>query len=52
MTPGDQALVQKIEKIMKEKLPKKTLPDFDYAVPKPENQQQTRNRRPRQAPSR
>ncbi len=47
MTPDDQALVQKIEKIMKEKLPKKTLPDFDYEVPKPENQQKTQNRRPR-----
>jgi len=52
MTPDDQALVRKIEKIMKEKLPKKTLPDFDYAVPKPENQQKTRNRRPQHASSR
>jgi len=52
MIPDDQALVRKIEKIMKEKLPKKTLPDFDYAVPKPENQQKTRNRRPQHASSR
>jgi len=49
VTPDDLGLVQKIEKIMKQKLPRKTLPDFDYAVPKPENQQKTRNRRPRQA---
>ena len=52
MTQDDQALVQKIEKIMKEKLPKKTLPNFDYAVPKPENQQKTRNRQSRPASSR
>ena len=52
VTPDDQALVQKIEKIMKQKLPKKTLPDFDYEVPKPKNQQQTQNRRPRPSSSR
>ena len=42
MTPDDLALVQKIEKIMNEKLPKKTLSDFDYAVPKPEIQNKSR----------
>lgn len=38
ITPDDQALVKKIEKIMKKKLPRKTLPDFDYSIPKPQNQ--------------
>jgi ATP-dependent RNA helicase RhlE len=38
MTPDDQQLVNKIEKIMKQKLPRKTIPDFDYTIPKPENQ--------------
>ena len=52
VTPDDQALVQKIEKIMKQKLPKKTLSDFDYVVPKPKNQQRTQNRRPRPSSSR
>ena len=33
ITPDDYALVQKIEKIMKQKLPRHTLPDFDYDVP-------------------
>ena len=45
MTPDDLALVQRIEKIMKKKLPVKTLPDFDYAIPKPENQQKRRKPR-------
>ncbi len=52
VTPDDLGLVQKIEKIMKQKLPRKTLTDFDYNVPKPENQQKTRNRRPRPVHSR
>jgi len=52
MTPDDLALVQKIEKIMKEKLPKKTLTDFDYTVPRPENHQKPRKRQPRKASSR
>ncbi len=52
VTPDDQALVQKIEKIMKQKLPKKTLSDFDYVVPKPKNQQRTQNRRPQPSSSR
>jgi len=42
VTPDDQALVKKIEKIMKKKLPQKTLHDFDYRIPKPENQQKRR----------
>lgn len=42
VTPDDQALVRKIEKIMKKKLPQNTLPDFDYSIPKPPNQQNQR----------
>ena len=42
VTPDDQGLVKKIEKIMKKKLPQKTLHDFDYSLPKPENQQNRR----------
>jgi len=38
MTPDDQEMVQKIERIMKVKLPRKTLPDFDYKIPKNEGQ--------------
>jgi len=38
VTPDDQVLVRKIEKIMKKKLSQKTLPDFDYSIPKPPNQ--------------
>ena len=34
-TPDDHAVVQKIEQIMKQKLPQQTLPDFAYDVPKP-----------------
>jgi len=52
ITPDDLALVQKIEKIMKEKLPKKTLPDFDYSIPKPETQPRARQARPRPVPAR
>ncbi len=39
VTPDDQVLVEKIEKIMKEKLPRQTIPGFDYSIPQPENQQ-------------
>ncbi|HKJ28184.1 MAG TPA: DEAD/DEAH box helicase [Anaerolineales bacterium] len=35
MTPDDLDMVRKIEKIMKEKLPQETLPEFDYDVEKP-----------------
>ncbi len=45
-TPDDRSLVQKIEKIMDEKLPEKKLPGFDYSVPKPENHYN--NNQPRQ----
>lgn len=49
VTPDDQALVKKIEKIMKKKLPTKTLEDFDYSVPKPnypQNRKKPKSRRP------
>ncbi len=36
LTPDDNALVRKIEKIMKQELPRKTLPGFDYEIPQPE----------------
>lgn len=36
ITPDDLALVGKIEKIMKMELPRKTLPDFDYSIPRPD----------------
>jgi hypothetical protein len=48
-------MVQKIERVMKQKLPQQTLPDFDYDVPKPEYPQTTRKPRPlkkRNSPSR
>jgi ATP-dependent RNA helicase RhlE len=37
ITPDDQELVRKIEKIMNQKLTRKTLPDFDYLIPKPDS---------------
>lgn len=36
ITPDDIAMVRRIEKIMKQKLPTQSLPDFDYDVPRPE----------------
>ena len=45
LTPDDQDLAQKIEKIMKEKLPRETLPDFDYHTPKPDYPQTARKPR-------
>ena len=47
ITPDDYALVQKIEKIMKQKLPQRTLPDFDYDVPMPEYPQTVQKLKPR-----
>ncbi len=49
MTPADQPLVKKIEKIMNQKLPRKTIPDFDYTIPKPEYQPNKRKPRNREA---
>jgi len=34
-TPDDQAIIRKIERIMKERLPRQKLDDFDYGIPKP-----------------
>ena len=45
-TPDDHALVRKIEKIMGQNLPTKTLPDFDYKVAKPDYPQNN-NRKPK-----
>lgn len=36
ITPDDKDMVRKIEKIMKQKLPRKILPDFDYDVAMPD----------------
>jgi len=47
VTPDDRALVSKIEKIMKQKLPRQTLSDFDYEVPKPEYPQNARKAKQR-----
>ena len=47
VTPDDHAMVQKIEKVMKQKLPQRILPDFDYDKPKPEYTQAARNPIPR-----
>jgi ATP-dependent RNA helicase RhlE len=46
VTPDDHAMVQKIERVMKQKLPQQTLPDFDYDVPKPEYPQTPRKPKP------
>lgn len=46
VTPEDQAMVQKIERVMKQKLLQQTLPDFDYKVPIPEYPQTPRKPRP------
>jgi ATP-dependent RNA helicase RhlE len=42
VTPDDHEMVQKIERIMKEKLPRQSLPDFDYEVPRPDYPQTSR----------
>ncbi|MEK6222981.1 MAG: DEAD/DEAH box helicase [Chloroflexota bacterium] len=46
-TPDDKEMVQKIEKIMKQKLDRQKLPDFDYDVAKPDYPQNTRKPKPR-----
>jgi ATP-dependent RNA helicase RhlE len=49
-TPDDDTMIRKIEKIMKQKLTRRTLDDFDYSVPKPEYpQNNSRSRKPRNA---
>ncbi|MBW8011813.1 MAG: DEAD/DEAH box helicase [Chloroflexi bacterium] len=47
-TPDDREMVQKIEKIMKQKLPRQRLPDFDYDAPMPEYTHTPRKHKPRQ----
>jgi len=46
LTADDHATVHKIEKIMKQKLPQRTLPDFNYNVPMPDYPQNARKPRP------
>jgi len=49
VTPDDQALVKKIEKIMKKKLPRRSIPGFDYSIPRPVHQQGKNKRRPKKS---
>ena len=35
-TPGDSAMIKRIERVMKEKLPRRRLENFDYNSPKPD----------------
>ncbi len=46
-TKDDFQIVKRIERIMKQKLPRKTLADFDYDVPKPEYTHTPRKPKPR-----
>lgn len=46
ITPDDEALVMKIEKIMKKKLPRRTVPGFDYSLPQAIQHQGNNQRRP------
>ena len=46
LTNDDHALVRKIEKIMRQKLPLQTLPGFNYDVPKPAYHQSPRKPNP------
>ncbi|MDF1500098.1 MAG: DEAD/DEAH box helicase [Anaerolineales bacterium] len=43
VTPEDKKLVQKIEDVMSAKLPRQTLPDFNYGSPKPDYSKQNGN---------
>lgn len=47
IAPDEHAIVQKIERIMEQKLPRQTLPDFDYGAPKTEFPQPARRAKPR-----
>jgi len=51
ITPDDADLVRQIEKIMKEKLAQRTLPDFDYGAQKPDSQAPAHKHGPRVATS-
>ncbi len=47
VTPDDNDMVRKIEKVMKQKLERQRLPDFDYNVSKPEYSHVPRKPKPR-----
>ena len=47
-TPDDQAMVQKIERIMKQKLPRQKIAGFDYSEAKPDYPQNNRRPKPQQ----
>ena len=49
VTPDDNSLVEKIEKIMKKKLPRKTIPNFDYSVPQPDYHSGPKRSRPQKS---
>jgi ATP-dependent RNA helicase RhlE len=49
VTSDDQALVNEIEGIMKKKLPRRTIPDFDYSIPRQVHQQGQNKRRPQKS---
>jgi len=46
VTPDDMSLIEKIEKIMKKKLPRKTIPNFDYSIPQPDYNHGPKRSRP------
>ena len=45
-TPDDDDMIRKIERIMKQSLPRQTLSDFDYDAPKPDYSQNGRKSKP------
>ena len=47
VTQDDDQMVRRIERIMDQKLEKRTLEDFDYDVPKPDYPQNKQRRGPR-----
>ncbi|GAB4501851.1 MAG: DEAD/DEAH box helicase [Anaerolineales bacterium] len=47
VTPDDDEMVRELEKIMKQSLPREILPDFDYTVPAPPQQNSPAPRGPR-----
>ena len=54
VTPEDNDLIRILERIMKQPLERKTLPDFDYSPPPPprsEHERREGNRPPRPAPT-
>ena len=49
VTPDDMSLIEKIEKIMKKKLPRKTIPNFDYSIPQPDYNPGPKRSRPQKS---